>query len=211
VNRIKGVLAAQGLAVKVDDNLRDRLTSLRLWDGQPLPTYLVARVQRELDRIDLVDQQICEIKQERSEHQQKSEDAQARQVRQLCALRGIGPESAWLTVGELFSWRNIRNRKQLAALAGLTPTPYDSGTVQKEQGISKAGNKRVRSIMVQIAWGWLQNQPNSALTQWYQRRFGSGSKRQRRIGIVAMARKLLIKLWQYLETGAVPEGAAFST
>jgi len=132
-------------------------------------------------------------------------------VRHLCTLRGIGPESAWLTVGELFGWRDIRNRKELAALAGLTPTPYDSGDMRQDQGISKAGNKRVRWMMIQIAWSWLRNQPNSELSRWFERRFGAGGKRQKRIGIVALARKLLVKLWQYLTTGALPEGAVLQT
>ncbi|MFW6039325.1 MAG: IS110 family transposase, partial [bacterium] len=207
VNRIRGLLAAQGLDVEVDGGLGDRLGAITRWNGQPLPAHLHGRLRRELERLELVNQQIRAIEQERREHERRADDERARQVRQLCALRGIGPESAWLTVGELFGWRQIRNRKQLAALAGLTPTPYASGDVQRDQGISKAGNKRVRSMMVQIAWSWLRNQPHSALSQWYEHRFGAGSKRQRKIGIVALARKLLVKLWQYLTMGVVPEGA----
>jgi transposase len=130
------------------------------------------------------------------------------QVRQLLNLRGIGANSAWLFRLEFFSWRAIRNRKQLAALAGLTPTPYDSGASCREQGISKAGNRRLRTMAVEMAWCWLQYQPQSALSQWYAQRWGSGKSRQRRIGIVALARKLLVALWRYLETGVVPEGAA---
>lgn len=208
VNRIKGLLATQGIDAKVDAGLGDRLESMTSPAGRSVPPYLKASVQRELARIDLVDQQIREIEQQRREHQKQQNDARAQQVRQLCTLRGIGPECAWLTVSEVFGWREIRNRKELAALAGLTPTPYDSGTVQHDQGISKAGNKRVRWMMVQIAWIWLRQQPDSALSQWYQRRFANGSKRQKRTGIVALARKLLIKLWQYLQSGVVPEGAA---
>ena len=108
---------------------------------------------------------------------------------------------------EFFGWRRIRNRKQLAALAGLTPTPYQSGDSDREQGISKAGNRRLRTMAVEIAWCWLHYQPGSALSQWYAHRFAKGSSRQRRIGIVALARKLLIALWRYLETAAVPAGA----
>lgn len=207
VNRIKGLLAPHGLDEKVDAGLRERLQELKLWDGSPLPGHLRARLERELERIDVVERQLRVIEQERREHERCQEDKRAAQVRHLCSLRGVGPESAWLTVGELFGWRQIRNRRELAALAGLTPTPYDSGDTQHDQGISKAGNKRVRSMMIQIAWSWVRNQPDSELTRWFQRRFGAGGKRQRRIGIVALARKLLIKLWQYLETGAMPEGA----
>jgi transposase len=127
-------------------------------------------------------------------------------IRRLLMLRGIGPNGAWLLVEEFFAWRQIRNRRELGSLAGLAPTPYASGESRREQGISKAGNRRVRWMMVQLAWCWLHYQPQSALSQWYVRRFGAGNARQRRIGIVALARKLLVALWQYLETGALPEG-----
>jgi transposase len=129
------------------------------------------------------------------------------QVRKLLNLRGIGANSAWLFTLEFFSWRAIRNRKQLAALAGLAPTPYDSGTSSREQGISKAGNRRLRTMAVEIAWCWLQYQPQSALSQWYARRWAGGNSRQRRIGVVALARKLLVTLWRYLERDVLPEGA----
>jgi transposase len=128
-------------------------------------------------------------------------------VRLLLNLKGIGENSAWLLVREVFAWRGIRNRRELASLAGLTPTPYDSGESQREQGISKAGNHRVRWMMIELAWGWLRYQPQSELSQWYQRRFGAGNTRLRKLGIVALARKLLVALWKYLETGAVPAGA----
>jgi transposase len=110
-------------------------------------------------------------------------------------------------VREFFGWRKIRNRRELASLAGLAPTPYDSGEVRREQGISKAGNRRVRWMMIELAWGWLRYQPSSELSQWYQRRFGAGNTRLRKVGIVAVARKLLVALWKYLETGEVPAGA----
>lgn len=210
LNRIRALFAQQGLAVTIDDTLGERLSQMRDWEGKALPMHLQRCVQRELDRLALVDEQIDEIQKERRQHQKRKQDERARQVRQLCALRGIGPESAWWLVGELFGWRQIQNRKQLAALAGLTPTPYHSGEMQHDQGISKAGNIRVRWIMTEIAWSWLRYQPHSELSQWFERRFGTGSARQRRIGIVALARKLLIKLWQYLETASVPHGAVLS-
>ena len=128
-------------------------------------------------------------------------------MRQLLNLKGIGENGAWLLVNELFAWRRFQNRRELGSLAGLTPTPYDSGESRREQGISKAGNRRVRWMMVQLSWGWLQYQPESELSQWYQRRFGHGNSRLRKIGIVALARKLLIALWRYLETGEPPAGA----
>ena len=123
------------------------------------------------------------------------------------SLYGIGVQSSWKFVMEFFGWRQFKNRKELGSLAGLTPTPYDSGKSQREQGISKAGNKRIRSLAVEMSWVWLRYQPKSKLSRWYMERFGSGGKRMRKIGIVAMARKLLIDLWRYLEHGVIPEGA----
>ncbi len=131
-------------------------------------------------------------------------------LRLLLDLKAIGPMSATLFVREFFAWRQIKNRRELASLAGLTPTPYASGDSQLEQGISKAGNRRLRWMAVEIAWSWLRWQPESALSLWYQRRFSSGNARLRKVGIVALARKLLIALWRYLEQGEVPEGAEIS-
>ncbi|MCK5185946.1 MAG: IS110 family transposase, partial [Deltaproteobacteria bacterium] len=130
-----------------------------------------------------------------------------RQVAQLMKLQGIGPENSWDFVMEFFSWRDFRNRKQVGALAGLTPTPYDSGGSLREQGISKAGSGRIRTRSVESAWCWLRFQPQSKLSKWFNKRFAQGGKRMRRIGIVAVARKLLIALWRYLKYGTVPEGA----
>jgi transposase len=133
------------------------------------------------------------------------------QVRQLLRLKGIGVNSAWLYVMEFFAWRGFRNRREVGALAGLTPTPSQSGDSAQERGISKAGNRMVRGMAIEIAWSWLRNQPDSALSQWYQHRFEEGGSRIRRIGIVALARRLLIELWKYLETGAIPEGACLKS
>jgi len=108
---------------------------------------------------------------------------------------------------EIFGWRQIQNRRQLGALVGLVPVPYQSGNTAHDQGITRAGNKHVRRLMVQHAWSWVRYQPESGLAQWYQRRFGSGSKRMRRMWIVALARKLLIALWRYAEQGEIPEEA----
>lgn len=128
-------------------------------------------------------------------------------VAQLMQLRGVGWQSAWSLVMEFFGWRTFANRREVAALAGLTPTPYDSGDRQREQGISKAGNRRVRAVMIELAWFWVRYQPQSDLSQWFARRYATGGPRMRRIGIVALARKLLIALWRYLETDLVPAGA----
>ncbi|MGH7909017.1 MAG: transposase [Thermodesulfobacteriota bacterium] len=129
----------------------------------------------------------------------------------LNLLRGIGTNSAWLYGMEVFGWREFRNRKQVGAIVGLAPTPHASGTQEREQGMSKAGNRHVRAMAIEIASGWLRLQTRSARSQWYPRRFGGGSTRLRKIGIVALARKLLIELWRYLETGVVPEGAELKT
>lgn len=118
-----------------------------------------------------------------------------------------GPNSARLLAHELFSWRDLRNRRQVGALAGLTPTPFTSGDTEREQGISKAGIRSVRYLAIEIAWGWLRFQPRSALARWYQKRFGKGGSRLRKIGIVALARKLLIALWRFVTFGEIPAGA----
>ncbi len=208
VNRIKGLLAGYGLEVpKISDDFATVLAGLRQWDGQPVPAELQKRLLREHARWQFVDRQIKDLENERARTIRTATDEPVQKVRQLLNLRGIGANSAWLYTMEFFSWRQIQNRKQLGALAGLTPTPYNSGDSSREQGISKAGNRRLRAMAVEIAWSWLHYQPGSALSQWYQQRFGQGNRRQRRIGIVALARKLLVALWRYLETGAVPAGA----
>src|SRR5262249_37210014 len=122
-------------------------------------------------------------------------------------LKAVGVRSAWILVTELFAWRDIHNGKELGALVGLTPTPYDSGKREREQGISKAGTKHVRGLIVELAGRWRRWQPGSAWSQWYHRRFGAGNKRARQVGIVALARKLLIALWRYVEWGELPAGA----
>ena len=154
-----------------------------------------------------VDRQIRDLEQQRAKKIRDDETPHVEPVRRLLELKGIGANGAWLLVEEFFAWRQIKNRRELGSLAGLAPTPYASGESRREQGISKAGNRRVRWMMVQLAWCWLRYQPKSALSQWYLKRFGLGNGRQRKIGIVALARKLLVALWQYLETGKPPEGA----
>ena len=207
INAIKGLLAGLGLQASVDGSFPERLQKLRQWDGSPVPPALTGRLLREFDRWQLAGRQIHELEQERTRQIRHEQTPAVQQTRQLLNLRGIGDNGAWLLVNELFSWRRFQNRRELGSLAGLTPTPYDSGESRREQGISKAGNRRVRWMMVQLSWGWLQYQPDSELSQWYQRRFGGGNSRVRKIGIVALARKLLIALWKYLETGQPPAGA----
>jgi len=208
INRIKGLLAACGLTVIVDRHFPTRLKKLRLWDGSPVPADLHRRLLREFERMQMLNRQIRELEKERARRVRTDDtDVGVVQTRQLLKLKAIGINSAWLYSREFFAWRKIRNRREVGSLAGLTGSPYRSGMVDHELGISKAGNRRVRAMTIEIAWGWLRLQPGSVLTRWYEKRFAHGGKRLRRIGIVAMARKLLVALWRYLETGVPPEGA----
>jgi transposase len=208
VNRIKGLLVGQGIHLSVDSEFLTHLPELRLWDGAALPAGLTARLRREFACWQFVQRQILDLEAERRTAIRESQEPCMAQVRQLLQLKGIGENSAWLYVMEFFGWRDFHNRREIGALAGLTPTPFQSGGEDHEQGISKAGNTLIRAMAIEIAWGWLRFQPESALSQWYQERFGAGSTRLHKIGIVALARKLLIALWHYLESGELPEGAA---
>jgi transposase len=209
-NRIRGLLAAQGIELGsgCQSRFRDWLEEVRLWDGSPLPAGLRARLERELERLECVEEQIGTLEQRRREQVAEAKSRAAEQVGQLQRLRGIGMNSSWLFVMEFFSWRQFRNRREVGALSGLAPTPYRSGDgLHHEQGIAKSGNERVRAMAIEIAWCWLRWQPRSELSKWFQERFGQGNSRCRRVGIVALARKLLVALWRYLETGVMPEGA----
>lgn len=206
-NRIKGLFAAQGVPLVRLLDFPTHLSKARLWNGEPLPPLVRARLQREWDTVGQYTLRIRALKKERRALLKATDDPAIAQVQQLHQLLGIGIDSAWLYVMEFFAWRQFRNRRQVGALAGLTATHYQSGDMQHEQGISKAGNRWVRALMINTAWAWLRFQPDSALAQWYQTRFGTGSGRVRKIGIAALARKLLIALWRYLENNTIPEGA----
>jgi transposase len=175
-----------------------------------LPPALTARLEREWTRLRVTPRDVLALRAERRPLLASPDAATGpllQKVQQLLALRGIGEVSAWLYTTEFFGWRGFRNRRQVAGLAGLTPTTRSSGDLEREQGISKAGNVLIRSLAIELAWSWVRRQPTSALSRWYRARFAAGGSRQRRIGIVAVARKLLIALWRYLETGVLPEGA----
>lgn len=206
-NRIKGLLASQGVEAPVDAKFRERLAAIRTWDGQALPSGLQGRVLQEFAVWEAVHRQIRDAANEQERRLREDQDPFLDKVRRLMGLKAIGVRSAWILVLELFSWRKIKNGKQLGALVGLTPTPYNSGGSEREQGISKSGNRHVRALIVESAWMWLRWQPDSALSQWYERRFASGNKRLRKVGIVALARKLLVALWRFAEHGVLPEGA----
>lgn len=196
-------------ALLVLHNLRPPRVGGRDWTlwwaahQQQVPPLLRQEIERECERLALVRRQKLGL-----EKQQRSELAQQPVVAMLSRLRAIGTGGAWVLTKELFGWRDFDNRRQLGASLGLTPTPYASGDSQREQGISKAGNKRVRWLMVELSWRWLRLQPESELTLWFNQRFAQGSKRTRRIGIVALARKLAIALWRYVKHGEIPAGAA---
>ena len=176
------------------------------WDAHRslLPPLLRAEIERECERLALLKRQLQAIdKQRRQELAQHGQPA----VALLARLRGIGSHGAWVLAKELFEWRHFANRRELAASVGLTPTPYASGSSQREQGIGRAGNSRVRALLVELAWMWLRLQPDSDLTQWFNRRFAAGGKRMRRVGIVALARRLLVALWRFFSDGTIPAGA----
>jgi transposase len=210
-NRIKGYLSNQGICLEVKDDFPELVAHQCLWNGEPLPMGLQARLLCEHQRFQLVQQQIKVLETERRDLVRQSTRPDIEQVRQLLRLRGIGINCAWLYVMEFFSWRAFRNRREVGALAGLTPMPRKSGEEDRELGISKIGNRHIRAMAIEIAWIWLRYQPHSELSRWYQRRFAKGSKRLHKIGIVALARKLLIALWRYLEFGTLPAGAVLKS
>jgi transposase len=207
-NRIKGLLFGQGITgyEPLHRDPRPRLEALTTGDGRPLPARLKAEIRRELDRLELVNAQIKAVEQERDALLGAASADPAQPVGVLLGLNGIGPEiGARIWLEALF--RRFANRRQVAAYAGLAPSPWQSGGTEREQGIAKSGNPRLRTTMVELAWLWLRHQPDSALSAWFRRRVGQGRGRGRRIAIVAMARKLLVALWRYTNHGIVPEGA----
>lgn len=207
VVRVKGLLCTQGPRLGTRGWLPNDVASLKRWDGEPLPERLRARLERETAKAKLLEQQIRELMRQRKEWFKNGSDRLLDQVRKLYKLRAIGIETAWLLPVEIFSWRKFRNVREVGALAGLCPTPHQSGTMSRELGITKAGNRYLRAQMIEIAWLWLRYQPQSELARWYTRKYASAGPAQRKKGIVALARKLLIALWKYLEHDEIPAGA----
>jgi transposase len=209
INRIKGLMACQGIAgfEPMRANARERLEELRTGDGRALPERMKAEVRRELDRLDLLRRQIAEVEAERDTLLRAEDAPKASPGAQLLKLRGIGPEFASVLWHEGL-YRRFANRRQLAAYAGLAPSPWRSGDMKKEQGIAKSGNARLRTTMIEAAWLWLRHQPGSALSQWFQERVRTDRGRLRRVSIVALARKLLVALWRFTMDGEIPEGAS---
>lgn len=206
VSRLKSLLVLHGCKPVSLARLPQKLPQLRQWDGSPLPAELTAELLRGWERLELLAEQIRRLEKARGESLTVPVTPAQQMAARLVRLRGIGPVGGMLLSLEFFAWRRFRNVREVGACAGLTGTAYDSGESMREQGISKAGNRRVRGLVIELAWTWLRLQPDSALSRWFRERFAVG-RRSRRIGIVALARKLLVALWKYLEKGELPEGA----
>lgn len=207
VNRVRGLLASQGVAVKMGRRgLLVPLESLRIWDGSPLRSGLHLRIEQELSRHTVVHDQLLALEVERKRAIRDGNGAMAAMARRLMELKSVGEATAQTLSREVF-YRDFSNRRQIGSYSGLTPSPYQSGERSHDSGISRAGNRHARGILVDLAWDWLRYQPRSALSRWFEKRFGSGGPRMRKIGIVALARKLLIALWRYAGSGVLPEGA----
>ena len=209
VNRMKAALVRLGIR-GFNPKLKraaERLDGLRTPEGEPIPPNTMAELRRDMERRRLVNNQIRQIEEARLERlEQTPSDGPHAMVHLLARVIGVGIETADMLVHEVLT-RNMRDRRAVARYGGLTGSPDESGRRRREKGLARSGNARVRRGMIQLAWRFLLHQKNSALAQWYATRFGTGSSRVRKIGIVALARKLLIALWRYLETQTIPEGA----
>jgi transposase len=205
-NRIRGMLMAEGIADydPLHRDRRGRLDALRTADGRPLPPHLKARILREIERTEVLLRQIAEVEAERDALLRLEREAAAAPL--LTRLKGIGAEFASVLRFEAF-FRRFDNQRQLSAFAGLAPSPWKSGRIDREQGISQAGNPRLRTTAIELAWMWLRHQPGSALSRWFRDRVGAERGRARRVTIVALARKLLVALWRYATQGVIPDGA----
>jgi transposase len=211
INRIKGLLFAQGIrGINVKRQYKTlHVDKLITGDGHPIPPRLASEIVREITRLALVQEQIATLERERDERPTPCTATEKKRA-QLMYLNGIGPAISAVMTREVY-YRQFDNRRQVAALLGLAPSPYDSGEVERSQGISRAGRGQVRGTMIQAAWLWIKHQPRSTLTRWFlERTMGQGG-RVKRIMIVAVARKLAIALWRFLEHGLVPQGAILSS
>lgn len=210
-NRIKGLLFSQGVQdyKPLRRDRRARLEELRTGDGRELPKHLKAQIERELDRLELLVKQIKAVEAERDAVMSTEQAGSASPAALLARIKGIGPEFAAVLTCEGLC-RHFDNRRQLAAYAGLAPSPWKSGQIDKEQGVSKSGNPRLRTIMNQLAWLWLRHQPKSALSRWFAEHVARNNKRGRKVAIVALARKLLIAMWKYATAAVIIEGAVIN-
>ncbi len=207
--RIQSLLATQGLRLVGIGGRKwaERVAALRTWEGRPLAPGLQCDLVLEGERLALVEAHLAKLKAERDALVAKSNTPAAVKARRLAELGAIAAESSFVFATELFGWRTFANRRELAGAVGLTGTPWGTGDTLRDQGLSKAGNRRMRTMLVEIAWCWLRYQPRSALARWWQSRAANARGRPRKVAIVALARKLLVALWRYLEHGLIPEGA----
>jgi transposase len=209
-NRIKGLLHGQGIrdAMPLKPSFLSDVEQMRTGDGRTLPPRLKEEIRREHERLLLVHRQIKALEVENTAaHRAPAKGSVEAKAVQLAQLKAVGPQIAQVLANEVF-YRDFKNRRQVGSCVGLTDTPYDSGASRRQQGISKAGNHRARTTAIELAWLWLRHQPDSELSRWFRERVGNLKGRIRKIAIVALARKLMVALWRYLETGLVPAGAA---
>jgi transposase len=206
-NRLQGLLATQGIRGPLPRRWAPRLATLQTGDGRPLPAPYRERLAREWAHLEAIEARLTELRTARAAAIAAGADRVAQVMRQLCRLRGVAATSAALYSAELFGTRTFQNGRQLGALTGLVPVPYRSDQRVADQGISKAGRAELRRVSIQVAWCWIRWQPDSALTAWFTQRFAAAGGRSRRIGIVAVARKLVIALWRFVAHGVLPEGA----
>jgi transposase len=206
-NRIQALLATQGIRLELNAPFVAHLALAQTGDGRALPAAFRLRLAREWAHLEVIEARLRAVTAVRDEQIATGTDRVATVARQLCTVRGVAETSAAVFSAELFGTRTFRNGRQLGAVMGLVPVPYRSDQRVQDQGISKAGRGELRRMSLQLAWGWVRWQPTSALTQWFLTRFAAAGGRSKRIGIVALARKLVIALWRYVEHGIVPEGA----
>jgi transposase len=206
-NRIHGLLATQGIRCHLRRPFLERLPALQTGDGRPLAAAWQDRLAREWAHLQAIESRLATLQTIRDEAIAAAGDRVAQVAQQLCQLRGVAETSAAIYSAELFGTRTFANGRQIGALTGLVPVPYRSDQRVQDQGISKAGRAELRRVSIQLAWCWLRWQPDSALAAWFRRRFAAAGGRSRRLGIVAVARKLVIALWRFVEHGVVPEGA----
>jgi transposase len=207
INRIKSLLNLHGIKCSTPGRKGWGYFIEKVcdWKGESLAENLKEELSREIERLDLIQKQL-KLLHEKMTDDLSQDTEQAKMIKDLIRLKGVGGVSAWVLIMEWLSWRKFKNRREIGAAAGLVGTPHDSGNSRQELGITKAGNRRIRALMVELSWGWLRHQANSDLSKWFYERFNQ-SKRFRKVGIVALARKLLIAIWRYTTTGEVPKGA----
>ena len=205
--RIKSLLVLHGIGTRRSMEKKERIPLLKMWDGRPIPEAVRQEIEREYERLELLKAQIKALRARQARQLASPQTPGERKAQKMHRLKGVGPISA-LTLGkEFFGWRDFKNRREVGALAGLAGSPYASGDMDRDQGITKTGNRWIRRVMIELSWNWLKFQPESELSRWFRARFAENGKRMRRVGIVALARKLLVALWKYVDRNELPAGA----